>query len=57
MKKDFIKSYCKKSNISEEIFNERLVVLPCKCNADNCKGWAAIANDKSSIEIHNDLYK
>ena len=57
MKKDFIKSYCKKSNISEETFNRRLVALPCKYNADNYKGWAAIANDKSSIEIHNDLYK
>ena len=56
MKEDFIKSYYKKSNISEKIFNERLVALPCNCNADNCNGWAAIANDKMSIGTHNDLY-
>ena len=57
MKEDFIKSYCKKSNISKETFNRRLVALPLKCNADNCKGLAAIENEKMSLEFHYDLYK
>lgn len=55
-KDDFIKLYCKKSNITKDTLLKTQVVLPCKCNINVCKGWAVVSNNKLSIKAHNDLY-
>jgi len=56
IKAEFIKGYCKRSKITEEFFNKHMVALTCKCDYENCKGWAAVSNNKLSIKTHKDLY-
>ena len=55
-KAEFVKQYCAGWGMSEHIFNEVKVALPCNCNYSRCQGWAAIANTPASIKRHNDLY-
>lgn len=53
---EFIKEYCKKSNITLSELNNTDVVLPCSCGDESCKGWAVVSNNKLSIKSHNSLY-
>ena len=42
-KKQFIKNYCKKSNITyEKIKSLGMRARPCYCNYEGCKGWQMI---------------
>ena len=56
-KEEFLKQYCEKSKIKEEVLLKSQVVLPCNCNYGNCKGWALVSNNKISIKAHNELYR
>lgn len=53
-KEEFIKAYCEGSNITEEELLEGHVILPCSCDYEGCKGWAAVGNNPLSIEAHNE---
>lgn len=52
---EFIKSYCDKSNITEQKLNEMgLFAVPCECEDKTCKGWVMIK--KEGLQAHIDLY-
>lgn len=52
---EFIKSYCEKSNITEERLNSLgIVSVPCNCKEVECKGWAMISRE--FIKYHVELY-
>ena len=51
-KDEFIKSYCKKSNITWKDLSKTEVVLPCRCGETNCLGWAIVRNNPSIIKLH-----
>lgn len=52
---EFIRQYCKNSNITEEELNNfGLFSIPCACGEDNCKGWAMIT--KINLANHIQLY-
>lgn len=53
---EFIKMYCKNSEISQDELLKDHVVLPCNCGDKSCKGWAVVANNTLSIKAHLDLY-
>jgi hypothetical protein len=55
-KDEFKKWYCYRSGITEEFFDEHFIILPCKCDSNECKGWATVNNNPFSIKIYNDLY-
>jgi hypothetical protein len=55
-KEQFINNYCSKSRMTREQFDKNLVALPCKCDSEDCKGWAAVFNDEMSVKIHFELY-
>jgi len=55
-KDDFIDSYCKRSNISRELFHRFKVALPCQCGDEACLGWAAISHDYGAITSHIKFY-
>ena len=55
-KQDFIKQYCKLSDITEDFFNSNFVALKCNCDAEDCQGWAAVCNNPISIKTHLKLY-
>lgn len=54
--KEFEKNFIKKSNITQDYYNKYYRTLPCKCDAENCKGWAAVSKDEMTIKLHNKLY-
>lgn len=56
LKEEFIRQYCKNSDISIEEYNMYFITLPCKCFNNGCSGWACVNNDKISIKNHNKLY-
>jgi hypothetical protein len=49
---EFEATYCTRSKISREEYNQFFVSLPCCCNALSCKGWVAISNNPDDIEMH-----
>lgn len=52
---EFIKTYCKKSNITpDDLMKFNQVAVPCACGEKDCKGWCMI--NKSDLKIHVDLY-
>lgn len=53
---EFRAKYCKETGISIEEYDKYFVTLPCKCDYDQCEGWATIARDEQMIEYHNILY-
>lgn len=54
---EYIKNYCKNSNITEKELNElRLFAIPCDCGMEYCEGWAMINKDKRGIIDHAKLY-
>ena len=55
-KEEFIKDYCRMSDIPPEYLLKVCVVLPCACGRDGCEGWAVVANNEQSIKAHNELY-
>lgn len=55
-KEEFTGSYCMRSGITREFFDHNLVVLSCSCDYEDCNGWAAVCNDRLSIESHEGIY-
>jgi len=55
IREQFKREYCLKSNISEEEFDKRFVVLHCNCSYRACQGWAVVSNDSESVSLHNIL--
>jgi len=55
-KEEFEESYCRRSNITLEVYHRWKVTLPCECTYEGCQGWAAIPNDPSCIEDHMKFY-
>jgi hypothetical protein len=55
-KEEFITGYCRRSGISREKFDQRLVALPCQCDGDDCDGWAVVEQDLESQAVHRELY-
>lgn len=53
---EFIAEYCKRSDISVELFKSRYVALPCACGEALCQGWAKVRNLPEDIDMHNELY-
>jgi len=47
-------SYCARSKISREYYNEWFVTMPCNCG-EGCDGWAAIRRDFVGICDHIEL--
>jgi len=54
-KDEFIKMYCENSGF-KSFEEEGLIALPCQCDYEECKGWAAIENIPRCIKSHNELY-
>ena len=52
----FEKDYARKSEISMPYYRRHFVTLPCRCDADNCVGFAAVSLKKHSILTHAELY-
>lgn len=51
---EFIKSYCEKSNITEERLNELgQFSVPCDCKEEGCNGWAMVS--RALIKQHTEL--
>jgi hypothetical protein len=55
-KERFKKEWLSKSLMSEETFDKNFVVLSCKCDAEQCQGWAVIQNTQDAIKTHLELY-
>lgn len=55
-KEQFVESYLAESSITREQFDQFNVVLPCRCDYEGCKGWAAVTNHALSINSHMELY-
>ena len=55
-KEEFILNYCRRSDLSAQVFARTLVALPCTCEQEGCNGWAAVAADAQSIAVHQELY-
>ena len=55
-KEEFIDQYASESRIPKERLLKYVIALPCDCAADECEGWAMVANNEASIKIHNELY-
>lgn len=55
-KEEFITSYCSRSGLSREKFDQRLVALPCRCDGAGCDGWAVVIKDPESQAVHQELY-
>ena len=52
---EFIKQYCLNSNITEQELNSLgTFAAPCRCIAEDCKGWAMIS--KNTAKDHFQLY-
>ncbi len=52
---EFIKSYCKRSDIAEQVLNDNdQIAMPCHCNQGSCGGWAMV--NIISLQAHLDLY-
>lgn len=48
---EFIKNYCKNSEIEESKLNEiGLFAVPCNCGEDACENWAMIT--KENLKEH-----
>lgn len=57
-KEEFEKAYIEASGMSEELYHETQVTLPCtRCDDDECNGWAAVSNSPLTIKAHNALYR
>lgn len=52
-KEEFEQSYCERSEITREYYNEHFVTLPCDCDYEECEGWACVNNDEISIHAQN----
>lgn len=55
-KEEFEAGYCKRSNITKSSYDRWFVPLPCACDYEGCKGWAAVGKDKDLIKDHMELY-
>ena len=55
-KEEFEKSYLELNDMEKERYDKSFVTLPCNCGDDSCRGWACVANNPESIEVHNCLY-
>lgn len=55
-KEEFEEYYIENSKITPEIFSRYFVTLPCACDYEGCRGWAAVRNDPMLIKDHNELY-
>jgi|WetSurMetagenome_2_1015567.scaffolds.fasta_scaffold00310_38 hypothetical protein len=55
-KREFIRIYCKESEITWKELKKEVACLPCKCSEEGCNGWAMVHNNKESIDMHNYLY-
>ena len=53
-KDEFEKGYCQRSNITKSFYDEWFTTLPCACDYEECKGWAAVRRD--FIKDHMELY-
>ena len=52
---EFIKLYCKNSNITEKLLNEcGTSAIPCDCGEEDCIGWAMVG--KRNLKDHCNLY-
>ena len=52
---EFIKIYCKNSNITEKRLNDLgQFAIKCECGDEDCPRWAMIS--KENIKSHIDLY-
>ena len=47
----FEKQYIQNSKITEEFYHKYFVTLPCNCEAEQCKGFAAICKDNIAMHI------
>ena len=52
----FRKRYIKESKITEKEFNKDFIVLPCKCNSEDCEGYGVYNIDPRSIKSYFDLH-
>lgn len=55
-KEQFKEGYMRRSGLLDYQYDQSLVTMECHCSADNCKGWASVANNTESIKIHEELY-
>ena len=51
-KKEFKRRSVEKSGLTENLWDEEFIVLPCNCGEDSCHGWAKVINDEFCIETH-----
>jgi hypothetical protein len=51
-KAEFESDFIRRSGITEEVYNQYRITLPCDCGADNCDGWAAVLKEPGGIYYH-----
>jgi hypothetical protein len=57
-KEQFIEAYIANSkDLTREWLDKHMVALPCRCDGENCKGWAMVSNDPDVIRHHKALYE
>lgn len=50
--RQFEKGHCVAEHITLAHYNQKYITLPCNCERDECKGWAAVLRDKNVIQHH-----
>ena len=51
-KEEFETQYCENSGIEPELYHSAFLTLPCSCDYENCKGWAAVTRNPLVIAEH-----
>lgn len=55
-KEEFEAGYCERSNITRFYYDKWFITLPCACDYEGCKGWAAVSKKDDFIKDHMELY-
>ena len=56
-KLDWKIEYCRRSKLTVEEFDRKLIVTDCNCGVDWCNGFAVIGNTPEDIKMHRELYQ
>ena len=50
-KETFESNYCGRSNITRDFYNKWFTTLPCACDYEGCRGWAAVRHGLEEDQI------
>lgn len=55
-KTEFERQYCERSSITLKRYRGWFITLPCSCDYEECRGWAAVHNHPDMVADHIELY-